>query len=120
MPFEWHKLGDFQLLGTGNSVLASTASLRADTLAACRGRASKLAVASVSGTSLLAGSSLAVPQLKSSSSGAALRAGWEIHSRICARPSSERRRNLSPPHFFAALSQATSPHASICSRRLSE
>jgi len=55
-----------------------------------------------------------------SPSGACRGAGREIHSRICLWPSSESRRNLSPPYFLASLVQTTSAHASIRSLRLSE
>ena len=88
----------------------------------CRGRAFETNAATASNfpfpnlSGLLSGPGLRAD----SSSTACRRENSVIHRRICARASSERRRNLRPPHFFVALVQTTSPHASIRSRRLSE
>ncbi len=106
----------------GNRVLETPATSAPDESLACWGRAfaTNFATASGSPAPTLAGVSVATGQDENSSSGASCEEGRDIHSRICSRASSERRRNLSPPDFFAALVQTSSPHASIRSRRLSE
>ena len=107
---------------SGAGVSAVTELSRLPKSVECRGRALETNAATASNlpfpnlSGLLSG-----PVLRTDSASAACRReNSVIHRRICWRASSERRKNLSPPHFLAAFVQTTSPHASIRSRRLSE